>query len=48
MAETFGEGAPFGCRAAEFVRRILTDPHHPFTTARHLGTHWSTNYREGD
>ncbi|MER5698357.1 hypothetical protein ACWDBO_43190 [Streptomyces mirabilis] len=41
-----GEDVPFDCQAAEFVCRILTDPHHPFTMARYFDTHWLMNYRE--
>ncbi|EKX68226.1 hypothetical protein Sipo8835_43815 [Streptomyces ipomoeae] len=41
-----GEELRFDCRAAEFVCRILVDPHHPYTMARYFDTHWSTNYRE--
>ncbi|MFE7595540.1 SMI1/KNR4 family protein [Streptomyces sp. NPDC057494] len=37
---------PFDCQAAEFVCRILIDPHHPFTMARYFDTHWFMNYRE--
>ncbi|MGA5409321.1 hypothetical protein ACPCSC_18915 [Streptomyces lavendulocolor] len=40
-----GEDVAFDCRAAEFVCRILLDPHHPFTMARFFGTHWFMNYR---
>ncbi|WP_407835338.1 SMI1/KNR4 family protein [Streptomyces sp. DSM 116496] len=43
-----GEDAPFGYQAAEFVRRILVDPHHPFTMARYFDTHWFMNYRKSD
>ncbi|MCX5388727.1 SMI1/KNR4 family protein [Streptomyces sp. NBC_00094] len=41
-----GEDVPFDCQAAEFVCRILVDPHHPFTMARYFDTHWFMNYRE--
>ncbi|MFF9508237.1 hypothetical protein ACF1BU_29735 [Streptomyces sp. NPDC014724] len=41
-----GKDVPFGCRAAEFVCRILIDPHHPFTTARCFDTHWFMNHRD--
>lgn len=37
---------PFDCSAAEFICRILLDPHHPFTMARYFDTHWFMNYRE--
>ncbi|WNE98539.1 hypothetical protein PS467_26010 [Streptomyces luomodiensis] len=43
-----GEDVPFGCQAAEFVCRILIDPHHRFTMARYFDTHWFMNYRESD
>lgn len=33
-------------RAAEFVCRILIDPHHRYTMARHFDTHWFMSYRE--
>lgn len=39
---------PFTCRTAEFVCRILVDPHHPYTMARYFDTHWFMNYREAD
>lgn len=38
----------FDCQAAEFVCRILVDPHHQFTMARYYDTHWFMNYREAD
>ncbi|MHC0433033.1 SMI1/KNR4 family protein [Streptomyces sp. O3] len=43
-----GEDVPFDCQTAEFVSRILVDPHHPFTMARYFDTHWFMNYRESD
>ncbi|WP_393053973.1 hypothetical protein [Streptomyces sp. LN549] len=43
-----GEDVPFGYQAAQFVCRILVDPHHPFTMARYFDTHWFMNYRESD
>ncbi|MCX4808724.1 SMI1/KNR4 family protein [Streptomyces sp. NBC_01214] len=39
---------PFDCSAAEFICRILLDPHHPFTMARYFDTHWFMNYRENE
>ncbi|MEU9117753.1 SMI1/KNR4 family protein [Streptomyces sp. NPDC048483] len=39
---------PFDCQAAEFVCRILIDPHHPFTMARYFDTHWFMTYRKSD
>ncbi|MFE6847330.1 hypothetical protein [Streptomyces sp. NPDC057686] len=49
VVRTFdGEDASFDCQAAEFVCRILTDPHHPFTMARYFDTHWFMNYAESD
>ncbi|MFE5297808.1 hypothetical protein [Streptomyces sp. NPDC056632] len=39
-----GEDVAFGCQTAEFVCRILVDPHHPFTMARYFDTHWFMNY----
>ncbi|MFC7014847.1 SMI1/KNR4 family protein [Streptomyces viridiviolaceus] len=41
-----GEDVPFDCQTAEFVCRILTDPHHPFTMAHYFDTHWFMNYAE--
>ncbi|MFB6577149.1 MULTISPECIES: hypothetical protein [unclassified Streptomyces] len=41
-----GEDVPFDCQTAEFVCRILIDPHHPFTMARYFDTHWFMSYRE--
>ncbi|MFC7304174.1 hypothetical protein ACFQVC_08115 [Streptomyces monticola] len=38
----------FDCRTAEFVCRILTDAHHPFTMARCFDTHWFMNYGGND
>ncbi|WP_037648324.1 hypothetical protein [Streptomyces flavidovirens] len=43
-----GEDTSFDCQAAEFVCRILIDPHHPFTMARYFDTHWFMPYRDGD
>jgi len=43
-----GEDLPFDCRAAEFVCRVLVDPHHPYTMARYFDTHWFMNYPETD
>ncbi|MFE5484654.1 SMI1/KNR4 family protein [Streptomyces sp. NPDC056527] len=43
-----GEDVPFAYPIAEFVCRILTDPHHRFTMARYFDTHWFMNYRESD
>ncbi|MEV0782451.1 hypothetical protein AB0I52_05565 [Streptomyces sp. NPDC050423] len=43
-----GEDASFDCNAAQFVCRILIDPHHPFTMARYFDTHWFMNYRMRD
>ncbi|WP_142146062.1 SMI1/KNR4 family protein [Streptomyces sp. SLBN-31] len=43
-----GEDVAFDCRAAEFVCRVLTDPHHPFTMAHYFDTHWFMNYRSSD
>ncbi|HEX5566384.1 MAG TPA: hypothetical protein VFY14_05520 [Streptomyces sp.] len=40
------EDVPFDCQAAEFVCRILTDPHHRFTMTRYFDTHWFMSYRE--
>ncbi|MGH4029386.1 hypothetical protein ACQB60_10675 [Actinomycetota bacterium Odt1-20B] len=34
-----GEDVVFDCQVAEFVCRILIDPYHPFTIARHFDTH---------
>ncbi|MCX4985078.1 hypothetical protein [Streptomyces sp. NBC_00572] len=41
-----GGDVPFGCGAAEFVCRVLTDTRHPFTMARYFDTHWFMSYRE--
>jgi hypothetical protein len=38
--------ARFTCTTAEFVCRILVDPHHPFTMTRYFDTHWFLRYRE--
>ncbi|MET9520325.1 hypothetical protein [Streptomyces sp. NPDC002994] len=47
--QTFdGEVVPFDCPAAEFVCRILLDPHHPFTMAHYFDTHWFMNYRDNE
>ncbi|TQJ37592.1 SMI1/KNR4 family protein [Streptomyces sp. SLBN-115] len=47
--QTFdGKVVPFGCSAAEFVCRILLDPHHPFTMAHYFDTHWFMNYRASE
>lgn len=42
------EDSSFDCQAAEFVCRILTDPHHPYTMARYFDTHWFLTYGEGN
>lgn len=42
-----GKDLHFDCRTAEFVCRILVDPHHPYTMAGYFDTHWFMNYREG-
>ncbi|OEJ23511.1 hypothetical protein AS594_02400 [Streptomyces agglomeratus] len=45
--QTFdGRVVPFDCPAAEFVCRILLDPHHRFTMAHYFNTHWFMPYRE--
>lgn len=41
-----GEDVSFNCQAAEFVCRILVDPHHRFTMARYFDTHWFMSYQE--
>ncbi|MFD9722372.1 hypothetical protein [Streptomyces sp. NPDC059072] len=43
-----GEDVAFDCQAAEFVCRILIDPHHPFTMACFFDTHWFMNYGHSD
>ncbi|MFG2292287.1 hypothetical protein [Streptomyces sp. NPDC048603] len=43
-----GEDVPFDCQTAEFVCRVLVDPHHPFTMACYFDTHWFMNYGESD
>ncbi|WP_258053262.1 hypothetical protein [Streptomyces sp. Ru72] len=49
MVRTFdNKDVPFDCQAAEFVCRVLIDPHHRFTMARYFDTHWFMNYRESD
>ncbi|MFD7395727.1 hypothetical protein ACFV60_11880 [Streptomyces virginiae] len=42
------EVVPFDCSAAEFICRILIDPHHPFSMAGYFDTHWFMNYRESE
>lgn len=37
---------PFDCQSAEFVCRILLDPHHRFTMARYYDTHWFMSYHD--
>ncbi|MFF5897147.1 SMI1/KNR4 family protein [Streptomyces argenteolus] len=45
--QTFdGEDVGFDCSAAEFVCRVLVDPHHRFTMARYFDTHWFSSYRQ--
>ncbi|MFJ8746532.1 SMI1/KNR4 family protein [Embleya sp. NPDC127516] len=36
----------FDCSAAEFVHRMLTDPHHAYTLAKHFESHWFTSDEE--
>ncbi|WP_406460237.1 SMI1/KNR4 family protein [Streptomyces sp. NBC_00111] len=38
----------FDYQTAQFVCRILLDPHHPFTMARYFDTHWFMNYGKSD
>ncbi|MFE2729144.1 SMI1/KNR4 family protein [Kitasatospora sp. NPDC059327] len=33
----------FDCSSAELVHRMLTDPQHPYSLARHFDTHWFTS-----
>jgi hypothetical protein len=39
---------PFDCGIAEFVCRILLDPHHRFTMARYFDTHWFMSCQDLD
>lgn len=49
VVRTFDDGdVLFDCQAAQFVCRILVDPHHRFTMARYFDTHWFMNYEESD
>ncbi|CCK25705.1 hypothetical protein BN159_1326 [Streptomyces davaonensis JCM 4913] len=48
VVHSFDEELSFDCQAAEFVCRILVDPHHPYTMARYFDTHWFMNYGETD
>lgn len=43
-----GEDVRFDCQTAEFVCRILIDPHHPFTMARYFDTHWFMSCQDDD
>lgn len=43
-----GDDLVFDCRTAEFVCRVLVDPHHPYTMARYFDTHWFMSYGTGD
>jgi hypothetical protein len=43
-----GEDVPFESQTAEFVCRVLIDPHHRFTMAGYFETHWFMTCREGD
>jgi hypothetical protein len=31
---------------AEFIHRMLTEPEHPFSTARYFDTHWFQSYED--
>lgn len=42
------EYTDFPCGTAEFVCRMLVDPHHPYTMAQYFDTHWFMNYQESD
>ncbi|MEU5216591.1 hypothetical protein AB0G79_10380 [Streptomyces sp. NPDC020807] len=48
ISSSDGEEVPFGCQTAEFVCRVLVEPHHPFTMAHFFDTHWFMTYREDD
>ena len=48
-AQELGPGIPdswqrFGGSTAEFIHRMLTDPHHPFSMARYFDVHWFESY----
>ncbi|MGC9535429.1 hypothetical protein [Streptomyces sp. UG1] len=41
MSEEFPDSwQRFDGSTAEFIHRMLTDPHHPFSTARYFDVHW--------
>ncbi|MBC2905501.1 SMI1/KNR4 family protein [Streptomyces cupreus] len=48
VVQSCDEELRFDCQAAEFVCRILVDPHHPYTLARYFDTHWFMTYRDAD
>ncbi|MFF8612005.1 SMI1/KNR4 family protein [Streptomyces sp. NPDC015350] len=46
--DDYGEWDRFDGSTAEFVHRLLTDPRHPRSTARHFDRHWFTSYENLD
>lgn len=38
----------FDCTCAEFIYRMLTDPYHPYTLAKHFETHWFTSLEQAE
>ncbi|MGW2111878.1 SMI1/KNR4 family protein [Streptomyces sp. NPDC001948] len=46
--DDYSEWNRFDVSTAEFVHRLLTDPHHPYSTARYFDQHWFTSYENRD
>ncbi|MFE5791400.1 hypothetical protein ACFQ8C_02370 [Streptomyces sp. NPDC056503] len=48
VEEDFDSWVRFDGTVTEFLYRVLTDPHHPFSTARYFDRHWFEPYGEPD
>ncbi|CAL9531627.1 hypothetical protein SUDANB105_04032 [Streptomyces sp. enrichment culture] len=46
--ETYSEWDRFDGPTAQFIHRMLTDRHHPYSTARFSDSHWFTSYDSPD
>nr|WP_240981787.1 MULTISPECIES: hypothetical protein [unclassified Streptomyces] len=48
VEDDFASWVRFDGTISEFLYRLLTDRHHPFSTARYFDRHWFESYGEGD
>ncbi|MFF2774415.1 SMI1/KNR4 family protein [Streptomyces sp. NPDC058052] len=46
--DDFASWQRFDVTLTEFLHRVLTDPHHPYSTARHFDRHWFEPYGDAD